>query len=336
VGAYTTRPATLTGAGEPAKLLAGLATASLWTVVRVRPALGRGLSPDDEVKGAEPVALLGHGLWQSRFGADPAVIGRTIRLDGKPRQVVGVLPPTFDFTQAAPDLWLPLVLDPARRDNHHLLVIGRMKPGASFATLQPEMDAIVSRWSKLYTHAHPFFAISMRELIVGGVRRPLAVLFAAAALVLLVAATNVAGLLLARGETRQRELAVRAAMGAGRLSLVRSLLGESVVLALAGGLLGLVAAKVGLAAILSLQEGALPAVDGIGLDGRVLAFALAVSILAGVLAGLVPALRVSRPDLASILRGSGERTASASSRQRLRGLLVVAETALAVVLVAGS
>ncbi len=336
VGAYTTRPATLTGAGEPAKLQAGLATASLWTVVGIRPTLGRGLSADDEVKGAEPVALLGHGLWQSRFGADPAVIGRTIQLDGKPRQVVGVLPPAFDFTQAAPDLWLPLVLDPARRDNHHLLVIGRMKPGTSFGMLQPEMDAIVARWAKLYSHSHPFFAIPMRELVVGGVRKPLSILFAAAALVLLVAATNVAGLLLARGETRQRELAVRAAMGAGRLSLVRSLLGESVILATAGGLLGLLVARLGLTAILFLQEGALPGVDGIGLDGEVLLFALGVSILAGVLAGLVPALRVSRPDLASILKGSGERTASASGRQRLRSLLVVAETALAVVLVAGS
>lgn len=336
VGAYTTRPATLTGVGEPVKLQAGLATASLWTVVRVRPALGRGLAAGDEVKGAEPVALLGHGLWQSRFGADPGVIGRTIQLDGKPRQVVGVLPPAFDFTQEAPDLWLPLVLDPVRRDNHHLLVIGRMKAGASLGMLQPEMDAIVARWAKLYSHSHPFFAIPMRELVVGGVRKPLSVLFAAAALVLLVAATNVAGLLLARGETRQRELAVRAAMGAGRLSLVRSLLGESVILATAGGLLGLLVAKVGLTAILSMQKGALPRVDGIGLDGGVLLFALAVSVLAGVLAGLVPALRVSRPDLASILKGSGERTASASGHQRLRSLLVVAETALAVMLVAGS
>ena len=336
VGAYTILPATLTGAGEPAKVRAGFSSASLWAVVGIRPELGRTLQAGDDVKGAERVAVLSHGLWQSRFAADPGVLGRTVELDGRPCRVVGVLPPAFDFTQTAPDIWVPYVLDPTRRDNHHLLVIGRMKPGVSVAMLQPEMDAIVGRWAKMYTHAHPFFAIPLRDAVVGGVRATLAVLFAAAALVLLVAAANVAGLLLARGEARQRELAVRAAVGAGRAALARQVLGESLILALFGGALGLLAAKAGLALILALQGGALPQVGAIGLDLPVLLFAFAASLLAGVLAGLPPAWRASRPDVGAILKGSGERTAAASGRQNLRGALVVVETAAAVVLVSGS
>lgn len=335
-GAYTVLPATLTGVGEPARLTAGLSTASLWSVMRIAPELGRTLAKGDDVGGAEPVAVLSHALWQQSFGSDPGAIGRMIELDGKPRRIVGVMPAGFDFTQSAPDIWVPYVLDPTRRDNHHLLVIGRMKPTTSFAQLQPEMDAIVAHWAKLYAHHHPMFAIPLRETIVGGVRTPLAVLFAAAILVMLVSASNVAGLLLARGESRQRELAIRAAIGAGRLSLLRSLLAESVVLAITGGVLGLVVAQAGLEVILSLDRDGLPQVGAISLDFPVLAFALAVSVLAGVIAGVVPAWRVSRPDLAGILKGSGERTAAASTRQRLRSVLVVGETAAAMVLVAGS
>jgi putative ABC transport system permease protein len=336
VGAYTVLPATLTGVGQPARLSAGLTTASLWSVVRIAPALGRTLGQGDDVAGAEPVAVLSHALWRSRFGADPAAVGRTIELDGKARRIVGVMPAGFDFTQSAPDIWIPYVLDPTRRDNHHLLVLGRMKASTSFAMLQGEMDAIVGRWAKLYAHHHPMFALPLRETIAGGVRAPLAVLFGAAVLVLLVSASNVAGLLLARGESRQRELAIRAALGAGHTSLLRRVLAESILLAVAGGALGLVVAKAGLAAILSLDRGGLPRVGGIGLDLPVLAFAFALSVLAGVLAGLVPAWRISRPDLAGILKGSGERTAAASGRQRLRSALVVAETATAMVLVAGA
>lgn len=336
VGAYTVLPATLTGVGDPVKLQAGLTTASLWSVVRIPPELGRTLAKGDDVKGAEPVAVLSHALWRSRLGADPGVVGRMIVLDGTPRRVVGVMPPSFDFTQSAPDIWVPYVLDPARRDNHHLLVLGRMKAATSFAMLQPEMDAIVARWSKTYSHSHPIFALPLREVIVGAVRTPLAILLAAALLVLLVCATNVAGLQLARGEARQRELAVRAAVGAGRLQLVRPLVLESVMLALAGGALGLLVAQGALAAMLSLAGGSLPSVGAISVDLPVLAFAFALSLLTGLLAGAAPAWRMSRPDLAGILKGSGERTAAGSVRQRLRSVLVVAETAIAVVLVAGA
>ena len=335
-GAYTVQPATLTGAGEPVKLRVGWSTASLWNVVRIPAVLGRTLAEGDDVKGAEPVAVLSYGLWRSRFGADPDVVGRMIELDGAPRRVIGVLAASFDFTQSAPDLWIPYALDPTRRDNHHLLVVARMKRTTNFAQLQPEMDAIVAHWATLYTHSHPMFAVPMRELVVGPVRKPLTVLFGAAMLVMLLCAANVAGLLLARGEGRQREHAVRAALGAGQWSLVRGLLLESLLLAAAGGLLGLLVARATLAGILSLGRGGLPAVGRIGLDVPVLLFAFGVATAAGVLAGLAPAWRLSRPDLASIVKGSGERLSSAPARQRFRSTLVVAETAAAVVLVAGS
>lgn len=336
VGAYTERAVILTGAGEPAKLTAAMATASLWSVLGVPAALGRHGLPGDEVTGAEPIVMLSHPLWKARFGGDSSVVGRSIEIDGVSRRVVGVMPSLFAFPRREVQLWLPIVLDPARRDNHHLFVLGRLRHDARFEQVQPDMDAIEARWSKAYTHAHPMTAVTYEEQLRGAVRQPLLLLFGAVLLVLLVASANVAGLLLARGEARQRELAVRASMGAGRWALVRRLLAESLVLAAAGGVLGLGIAKAGLGAILSLLPQGLPRGEAIELDLGVLGFALGVSLLAGLAAGVAPAWRVSRPDLATLLRGAGERTAAGSARQRLRSVLVVAETALAVVLVAGA
>lgn len=335
-GAYAVLSGTLTGVGDPLKLNVVGTTASLWTTLGLRPALGRTIAEGDDVAGAEPVAVLSHALWKSRFGGDPEVVGRAITVSGNLRRVVGVMPPSVDFTQYAPDLWIPYVLDPNRRDNHHLLVIGRMKPGTEFEMLQPEMDAIVAHWATLYTHHHPMFALPLREVLVGQVRRPLTVLLAAAVLVLLISGANIAGLQLARGEGRVRELAARAAMGAGRSDLARVVLAENLVLAGAGGVLGLVLARAALGAMLARSGDALPSIGSIGLDRPVLAFAFALSLLAGLAAGAVPAWRASRPDLASLLKGSGERTASGSARQRLRRALVVCQAALAVVLVAGA
>ncbi|HNX52099.1 MAG TPA: FtsX-like permease family protein, partial [Thermoanaerobaculaceae bacterium] len=246
------------------------------------------------------------------------------------------MPRLFAYPRREVDVWLPFVLDPARRDNHHLLVLGRLRPEARFEQVQAEMDAIEARWAKAYTHAHPLTAVTYEEQLRGGLRQPLLLLFGAVVLVLLIASANVAGLLLARGEARQRELAVRASMGAGRWAIVRQLLRESLALAIAGGVLGLGVAKVTLGAILALLPQGLPRGEAIALDLGVLGFALGVSLLVGLVAGAVPAWRVSRPDLASILRGAGERTAAGSNRQRLRSVLVVAETALAVMLVTGA
>lgn len=227
VGAYTEQPVILTGAGEPAKLEAASTTASLWAVLGVEAALGRALQPGDDVPGAEPVAVLSHALWVSRFGNDPSVIGRTIEVNGISRRVVGVTPRQFAFPRREIQIWLPIVLDRERRDNHHMLVLGRLRPDARFENVQAEMDSIEARWASAYTHSHPMTAVRYEEQLLGPVRQPLVLLFGAVVLVLLIASANVAGLLLARGETRQRELAVRASMGAGRGVLARHLIGES-------------------------------------------------------------------------------------------------------------
>lgn len=336
VGAYTERPVILTGAGEPAKLTAALTTASLWSVLGVEAALGRHLAAGDDAPGAEPVVILSHSTWKARFGGDPSVVGRSVEVDGASRRVVGVMPRLFAFPRREVQLWLPIVLDPARRDNHHLFVLGRLRPDARFEQVQPEMDAIEARWATAYTHAHPMTAVTYERQLRGAVRQPLLLLFGAVLLVLLIASANVAGLLLARGEARQRELAVRASMGAGRWALVRRLVGESLVLSAAGGVFGIAIARAGLGAILTLLPQGLPRGEAIELDLGVLGFAVGVSLLAGLSAGVAPAWRVSRPDLAVLLRGAGERTAAGSARQRLRSALVVAETALAVMLVAGA
>jgi len=335
-GAYFSRPTILTGVGEPAKITAGMTTSSLWRVLGISSLLGRTFAEGDDQPGAEPIAVLSYGLWQSRFGGDPEIVGRMISLDGISRTVVGVMPGSFDFPDAGDDVWVPYVLDPSRRNNHHLAVLARMKADVEFSQLQPEMDAIVERWSNTYDHAHPMFGVPYEDQLLGQVRRPMLMLLGVVALVLLISAVNVAGLLLARGESRQQELAVRAALGSSRLDSMLRLLGESLLLSLIGGVLGLVVARFSLAAILSLEPGSVPRIDEVDLDLPVLAFGIAVSLLTGAIAGAVPAWRISRTDLVGVLRSGGERIASAADRQRLRGLLVVFETAMAVVLVAAA
>ncbi|HEY9285305.1 MAG TPA: ABC transporter permease [Pyrinomonadaceae bacterium] len=328
-------------------------SSNLFGVLGVRPALGRAFLPEEDAPGRPPAAILSHGLWQRRFGGDPNVINQTVTLNGQQGTVVGVMPADFSLgydvmpTVGAvqqPDLLLPLPLDEERRaaqgdENYNLL--GRLKPGATVAQAQAELDLAVRRLEQQFPATYPpdrRFSFSVRPLleqVVGDVRPALLVLLGAVGCVLLIACANVANLLLARATVREREMAIRAAMGAGRLRVVRQLLTESVVLSCAGGALGLLVAFWGLDALRALDPGNIPRLQNVGMDARVLAFTFAVSMLTGVLFGLAPALRGSKINLNETLKEGGRGTVGGGHR-RLRNALVVSEVALSLVLLVGA
>jgi len=334
VAAWACGNVVLSGEGTPESYRGCGSTAELWPVLGVKAAAGRLFAPADDLPGAEPVVLLSHGLWQRRYGGSPSVIGRRLHIDGTPATIVGVLPEGFGLQPDA-DLWAPLGLDRAaiqERSGHFLQVVGRLTPGATLDGARAEMAAVTARWERLYDHAHPMSAEPFSEAFISAARTPLWMLAGAVGLVLLIACANVAGLLLARGEARRREMAVRAALGASSGRLVSQILAESVLLAFAGGALGLLLGAWGVEVLLDQLGTALPRAAEIGVGGAVLAFTAGVSLVTVLVFGLLPGMRAARAALAGDLR-SGDR---AGSRSRLRGALVIAEVALAVVLVVGS
>jgi putative ABC transport system permease protein len=333
----------LTGEG-PAEQIGGTSvTGGFFSVMGVRPLLGRGFTPDDDAVDGPRVAVLGYTLWQRRFGGDEAVVGHTARFDGEAYTIVGVMPPGFAYPGNS-EVWLPLrftVHDlTTQRGAHYLDVIGRLKVGVTMAAAGADVRQIAARLAAAYPRTNDGSTariVSLRDALVGDVRPALMILLGAVGLVLLVACANVASLMLVRGLARQRELAIRTAMGASRARLVRALLVESLLLATVGGLVGVLLAVWGTSLIAHLQASGIPFLSATRVDGPVLAFAATVTLVTGLLFGVLPAWQVSSArDVEARLKDESRGASGGRSKARTRNALVVAELALALVLLAGA
>jgi putative ABC transport system permease protein len=331
-----------TGSGDPERIVGGRVSAALFDVLGTETRTGRTWSEAEE-RGQATLAVLGHDLWQRRFGGDPDVVGTTLELDGAPYEVIGVLREDFRFPVFEADLWVPFTPNPAvPRRARGVRLIGRLAPGVDAAQAQAELDRIAAQWQEQYPDLYPADAgwgihlQPIRELLTGEVRPLLLALFAAVLLVLLIACANVANLLLAQAAARGKEISLRTALGAGRGTLVRQLLTESLLLGVAGGVLGVVFAFFGQRALVALDLGEVPRLAAVAIDGRVLAFAVAVSLVTGLLFGLAPAWSAFRPDLVENLKEGGRSGSMAGARSPLRSALVVAEIALALVVLVGA
>jgi putative ABC transport system permease protein len=331
----------LTGEGEPSRLQEADVSASLFNVLRARPELGRTFNADENTPGKTDVAILSHALWEQRFGSDPKVIGRMIKLDGVSKQVVGVMPRGFDYPEGR-QVWLPLDYDQnfvtKQRGAWFLRVIARLKPGVTPGQATAEVETIGRNLARQYPDANAeigMTAFPLLEAMVGDIRRAVLVLLGAVAFVLLIACTNVANLLLARAAARESEMAVRTALGAGRGRLVRQLLTESVLLSLFGAAFGLLLAVWGVELLVSLKPEGIPRLDNVRIDATVILFTIGIGVVTGVLFGLVPAFTTTR-GLSASLKEGGRGAVTGRGATRVRGVLVVAELALAVMLLAGA
>ncbi len=349
VGAYTTGARTLTGVeGGAERIPAGIITATVWSALGTVPLRGRVFNEAEDQPGAADVVVVGEGLWRRRFDADPDLLGRSITLSGWPHTVVGIMPEAFrlpdDFaSEERTQLWIPLRLGPPdqnERGSHGYNAVARLRPGVSPEQAENGLDAFIERMKNDYPQNYgPEFGanlVSLPDEIFGDVKPALRVLLGAVALVLLIACGNVANLLLARGEARQRELAIRTALGAGKRRMVRQLLTESVVLSLIGGAAGVVLAVWGVSALPAINPSALPRAEAISVDGVVLLGTLVLALVTGVVFGLVPAWQLARLDIQPELRDSARSVTAGAAGQRFRRVLIGAEVALAVVLVIGA
>jgi putative ABC transport system permease protein len=347
VAAWGEGQVNLTGDGEPERVAAASVTSNLFSTLGVKPLLGRTFTAAEDVANGPDVVVLGFGLWNRRYGADQSLMGRTILIDGEPYQVLGVMPPDFvlptDFRNPQPtQLWVPQRLDPASTDHgsHGLYAVGRLAPGATVHQAADELHGIARAMANegFYPPQMQFdtVVVSLTDEVVGSVRRAVWLLFGAVAFLLLIACVNVANLLLARAEARQREIAVRSALGAGGARVVRQLLTESLVLAAVSGLAGLALAYAAVRFLAWWNPASIPRVAGVSLDSRVLLFTAVAALFTSVLFSLVPALRALRTDLTDSLKDGGSNASAGSTRQRFRNALVVVEMALAVVLLVGA
>ena len=330
----------MVGDGEPERLSAWVVTSGFFQVAATDALLGRTFTAEDYVPGNNRVVVLGHGLWQRRFGGDRGIVGRTLNFNGQPYVVVGVMPPQF---QLPPDreIWVPGIIQESQRQRRgatYWNVVARLKQGTTVAQAQEEMNGIAARLAAQYPDTNGEMGVSvvpLFEQLTGHIRSALWILAAAVGFVLLIACVNVANLLLVRGAERQREFAIRSALGAKRLRLLRQTLTESFLLVLVGGVTGVLLASWLVKLIPALSSSKIPRVEHVSMDFRVVLFAYGVSLLTAIVFGLVPAIQFWRNDIQSTLKESG-RSAATPVRQRLRKALVISEVAIAIVLLVGA
>ncbi len=331
----------ITGSGKPESIRASLVSANFFSVLGVEPIHGRVFRHEEDHPGSNHEAILSYKLWRSRYGSDPNVLGKSIDLDGEPYVIVGVMGPKMtkpDFAQ----IWTPLALtskEASVRGEHHYLAIARLKQGVTLADAQSEMNTISLRLEKAYPEDDKGWGAivnSLREETVGEVRPALLMMLGAVAFVLLIACANVANLIFARTFARRKEIAIRSALGASRQLVIRQLVSESLIISFCGGALGLIAAHFGIELLLKFFADKLPRMGEIGLNGPVLAFTFVLSIVTGILSGLLPALGMTKDDVNNALKQGLGRTDSDSGRSTTRSTLVVVEVALSVVLLIGA
>lgn len=345
VGAFNTFEINVGADDQPVRVQAAAVNWQLFQTLGVTPRLGRYFTEDEDQPDGPDVAVLSYDLWQNSFGGDPAIVGRTAEVNGATTDIIGVMPEHFDVDESGAQIWVPLQLDWTNRANfgsHYLFLIGRLAPGVTPEAAQTELTQFVQRFpdeiadGHVHPETHPLHMVTLQEEVVGEIRPALMILLGAVGFVLLIACANVANLLLARAQDRHKEVSVRAAMGAGHGRLLRQFLTEGVVLSVLGALLGTVLAMGGLRLLKATSPGDIPRLSEVALDGQVLLFTTLIAVATGIVFGLAPTRHVATTNLAGSLRDGGTRTTSSSGQRRLRSILVISETALALILAVGA
>jgi predicted permease len=346
VAAYRFSPVNLTDVDQPEQVQSAQTSEAYFRLFGYPVARGRTYTAEEDTPGGNRVAVLSDALWRRRFGGDPAIIGRNISLGGVNYQVIGIMAPGFRTEVDPPtEVWIPFQIDPNTIDQgNYFNVAGRLKPGITLGTAKAQLQLVANEFRRAYPSAigpqNGFSAQRMQDALIGNVRSSLYIFGGAVSFVLLIACANVANLLLVRATRRKREIAIRAAIGAGRGRIIRQLLTESVALSLAGGIVGLAVGSVGIRALLAVNPGNIPRIGPhatyVGIDWRVLTFAVLISLLTGILFGLIPALQASRVDLSLTLKESSGRSGTGFRQNKARSLLVISEMALALILLVGA
>ena len=340
----------LAGAADPIRVTGSFVTGGLFRDLGATPAMGRGIAPEDDIDGAPLVAVISDGLWQRAFARDPSVLGRVVQVNGRNANVVGIMPPGFAFPPGeldAPEIWEPIQLpqpDPRRRGSHYLFLVGRLKPGVSMQVAQSEIDRHVQQsqaQSGNVNHPfspdnHPIVMYPLQEEVVRAIRPALLTLMGAVGFVLLIACVNVANLLLARAEARQREIAIRKALGAGLGQLIRQFTIEGLLLSITGALAGIALAAVGLKLMVAAGKASIPRASEVSIDPTVLAVTLGISVVTALFFGLAPLAQIAAGTLHDALKATGGRTAGSITANRFRSILVSGELALALILLIGT